>query len=123
MRELASRVCKLSWEHWTAWQNKIQSIKEKCVWKPLPPEKVKVNVDMVVRDQFAVIAALIRDHQGEVKGSTFVKIEAVQPLEGDATAAKLGVEFAKQMGFWDIIMEGDSAWMIKAIQMWPKRTE
>lgn len=70
-----------------------------------------------------MIAALIRDHQGEVKGSTFVKIEAVLPLEGEATAAKLGVEFATQMGFRDIILEGDSALLIMAIQKWPQRTD
>lgn len=39
-----------------------------------------------------------RDYQGVVKGSTFAKTEAVQPLEGEAAVAKLGVEFAGQTG-------------------------
>lgn len=58
-----------------------------------------------------------------MKGSTFLKIEAVLPLEGEVSAAKLGVELAAKMGFRDIILEGDSAMAIKAIRQWTKRTE
>lgn len=52
-------------------------------------------------------------------GSTFAKIDAVKPLEGEAAAAKLGIEFAWQMGYRDILLEGDSELMIKAIQNFP----
>lgn len=56
-------------------------------------------MNVVIREEFAIIAAIIRDSQGVVQGSTFVKIEAVQPLEGEAATAKLGMEFAWQKGF------------------------
>lgn len=51
-----------------------------------------------------------------------MKIETVPPLEGEAAAAKLGVEFTTQMCFKDIILEGDLALVIMAIQKWPQRT-
>lgn len=44
-----------------------------------------------------------------------MKIEAVQSLEDEAMVAKLGVEFAKQMGFNEVILQGDSELVIKAI--------
>ncbi|KAB1219636.1 hypothetical protein CJ030_MR3G011104 [Morella rubra] len=94
VQELASRVGKLSDDHWHAWQQKNALVQEKYVWKAPPNGKVKVNVDVAIRDQFAVIAALIRDSNGVVKGSTFEKIKAVQPLEREVAAAKLGIEYA-----------------------------
>ncbi|KAB1224236.1 hypothetical protein CJ030_MR2G005731 [Morella rubra] len=115
VQELASRVGKFNCDYWHAWQQKNSLLQGKYVWKAPPNGKVKVNVDVAIRDQFAVIAALIRDSNGVVKGSKFEKIEAVQPLEGEVAAAKLGIDFAMQMRFWDIILEGDSAIVIKAI--------
>lgn len=69
-----------------------------------------MNVDVAIREEFAVIAAVIRDYRGVVKGASFAKIDVVQPLEGEAAAAKLGVESAWQMGFRDIILKGILSW-------------
>ncbi|KAB1226835.1 hypothetical protein CJ030_MR1G012139 [Morella rubra] len=97
-------------------------------------EVVKVNVDVVVRDEFTVVATIIQDHLSVVKGSTFLKIkikkgstflkiEVLQPLEGEALATKLGVEFVQQMGFKDAILEGDSELVMKAINRFPACSE
>lgn len=43
-------------------------------------DTVNVNVDVAVRDRFAVIAAIIRDSQGVVLGAKVKKIGVVDPL-------------------------------------------
>ena len=50
VQELASRVGKLSCDHWHAWQQKNALVQEKYVWKAPPNGKVKVNVDVAIRD-------------------------------------------------------------------------
>lgn len=64
-----------------------------------PGDTVRVNVDVGVRDNFAVAATIIRDHHGAICGFKVAKLDVVDPLNGEAGAAKLGVQFAQQQGF------------------------
>ncbi|KAB1200821.1 hypothetical protein CJ030_MR0G006180 [Morella rubra] len=106
--ELARRVRKLSWEHWNAWRKKIQPAETKG-WQAPPPDAVKINVDVAIREEFAVTTAIIRNHKGELLTYNFEKT-------GEATAAKRGVEVALSKGYKNIILEGDSESVVKAIQ-------
>lgn len=62
---LAARVRRLSWEDWQAWRRKLHPAETKR-WKPPPEKSVKVNIDVAIRENFAVLAALIRDHKGQL---------------------------------------------------------
>lgn len=107
MRELNRQVRNLSWEHRAAWQK----------------NKIKVNVDVAIRDNFAVIIATARDFQGQIQGAVTKQIQAAGLLEGEAEAAKLGLEFVVDKGFREVMLEGDSELVIKAIQLWPQSSE
>lgn len=45
------------------------------------------------------------------------QIKAAGPLEGEAEAAKLGFELSVSSGFGEVILEGDSEFVVKAIQL------
>lgn len=122
MGETARRVRLLSWEHWHAWRKKIQPSLVH-VWQPPPNAKLKINVEVAVRDCFAIIAAIARDFQGTVLGAVVKQIEALEPVVGDAYAAKLGMELAEEKGFRVVLLEGDFELVIKAIQAWPQSSE
>lgn len=105
----------LSWEHSVAWSQKLGFSSHK-IWKLPPKDVVKMNVDVAIREHFAIATAILRDHQGAICGFKVAKIDVVIPLVGEAEAAKLGVDLAHQEGFSHIILEGDSEVVIKAIQ-------
>lgn len=82
-----------------------------------------MNVDIAIRDSYAVIAAILQDCQGAILGDLVKKIVVVDPLESEVEAAKLGMELVINQGFREVILEGDSEIVIKAIQKWPQKTE
>lgn len=84
---------------------------------------VKVNVNVPIWEDFAVVVAIIRDHQGAIRGFKVDNIDAVTPLVGEAEAANMGVDLAHQEGFTQIILEGESEVVIKAIQQFPQQTD
>lgn len=103
---LAARVRRLSWEHRRAWKDKLVPPAGR-VWQPPPIDILKVNVDVAIHEEFAVVATIIRDFQGQVHGFNTERIGAVGPLIGEAKAAKFGVALAVQLGCSNIILEGD----------------
>ncbi|KAB1216079.1 Carbonic anhydrase, chloroplastic [Morella rubra] len=71
---------------------------------------VKVNVDAAIRENYAVIAAIICDSKGKVLEAKMQKIDVVDSLEGDAAVAKLGLELVRCQGFREI-----SEWRIHTL--------
>lgn len=89
--QLALRVKQGSRGHKSACDIKIQAPRLHH-WVPPPVTKVKVNVDAAIRETYAVIVAIIRDSGGVVLRAEAKRIDAVDSLEGEAVAAKLGLE-------------------------------
>lgn len=81
------------------------------------------NVDAAIRENYAVIAAIIRDSKGKVLEAKMQKIDLVDSLEGDAVVAKLGLELVRCQGFREVLLEGDSEIVINAIRCWPQISE
>lgn len=72
---------------------------------------------------FAVGAAVIRDHLGKFVGAGVQKYQVDNSLEGEVCAAQLGIEVAKRKGFSDVIVEGDSLLTIDALWKYPSRVD
>ena len=79
----------------------------------------KVNVDGAVfnaRNESGV-GAIVRDANGLVVAALTKKIHApLGPLEVEAKAFELGLEFAKDVRLQEFILEGDSLNMVRALQ-------
>ncbi|KAB1219878.1 hypothetical protein CJ030_MR3G009520 [Morella rubra] len=91
--------------------------------KAPPCDVVKINVDVSIRDNFAVTTAILRDHNGNVLSWKVYKIPKTSPLEGEALAAKKGFEEACRKGLSSIMLQGDSLNVIQAIKAYPTRVE
>ena len=89
-----------------------------AVWTPPPTQRYKVNVDgAVFRSQrTAGVGVLIRDCHGQVIAALSKKICApLGPLEVEAKAFEAGIQFAKDVGIQDFIVEGDSMILYNAL--------
>ena len=88
-------------------------------WLPPSDQLYKVNVDGAVfkaRNESGV-GAIVRDANGLVVAALSKKIHApLGPLEVEAKAFELGLEFAKDVGLQEFIVEGDSLNVVRALQ-------
>ena len=78
----------------------------------------KVNVDGAVLAELkvVVIGVVIRDMEGKVKAALCKKINALfRPVEAEAKAFEMGIQFAKDMGIRDVLIEGDSLIVQRAL--------
>ena len=71
----------------------------------------------VFKDQKAVgVGVLTRDCNGQVIAALSKKINAqLGPLEAEAKAVEAGIQFAKDIGIQDVILEGDSLTVLNAL--------
>ncbi|KAB1203276.1 hypothetical protein CJ030_MR8G026870 [Morella rubra] len=115
---LSRSVNKLGREHLDAWN--LRQYPGKLVWVPPPPDTVKVNTDVAIRENFAVAAAVFRGSQGIVLGATAEKILVGSPVEGEAVVAKMGIMEASHRGWPRVVLECDSSLVIKFILQYPK---
>jgi ribonuclease HI len=64
----------------------------------------------------AGIGVIIRNHQGEVMGALSQRIPYPHSVEAvEASAARSAIQFAKDLGFMNIDLEGDSTSIVEAI--------
>jgi ribonuclease HI len=62
------------------------------------------------------VGVIVRDHNGEVCAAKSEVIQRLhEPDTGEAWGALRAVEFCEEMGFFDIILEGDSLNVVKAV--------
>lgn len=120
--EVARKVRKLSWEHLTA-RRKKEYFSQLTTWKPPPGQFTKVNVDVAVRENFSVIAAVLRNERGEEIHHAMEKRPTEEATVGEAKAARLGVSEALKKGYKKIILEGDSLQVRNAIKGFPRRMD
>ena len=87
-------------------------------WSPPPPARYKMNLDgAVFKAQKVVgIGVLIRDAQGRVVVALSQKLNApLGALEVEAKAVEVALQFARDVGISNFIMEGDSLIVYNAL--------
>ena len=87
-------------------------------WSPPPPARYKMNLDGAVfkAQKFVGIGVLIRDEQGRVVAALSQKLNApLGALEVEAKAVEVAIQFARDVGIFDFIMEGDSLIVYNAL--------
>ena len=80
-------------------------------WSPPPTARYKLNLDGAVfkEQKSAGIGVLIRDEQGQVVAALSQKINApLGALEVEVKAVEVALQFARDVGISDFIMERDS---------------
>ncbi|GLT52905.1 hypothetical protein SLA2020_262140 [Shorea laevis] len=98
--------------HSSAWQSRSGSLQD---WTPPPQGSLKANFDVAIKPLFAVAAAILRDHQGNIISACSRRLPAMEANQGEAHAALLAVQLASQHGSSPLILEGDSLSTILAI--------
>jgi hypothetical protein len=87
-------------------------------WSPPPVGVIKVNWDAsinVVKDWFGM-GIIARDSNGLCMGAKCIMIRArTDPKTAKFMAALQAVQFSKEVGFRDVIFEGDAAQVVKEI--------
>ena len=87
-------------------------------WLPLQDQTYKVNVDEAVFTKLKAmgIGVVIRDKEGKFKVALSKKIKLpLGPIEAKAMAVEVGVQFTKDVGIRDVMVEGDSLIMQRAL--------
>ena len=87
-------------------------------WIPPQDQTFKVNVDGAVFAKLKAvgIGVVIRDKEGNFRAALSKKMKLpFGPLEAEAMAVEVGVQFAKDMGITEVMVEGDSLIMQHAL--------
>ena len=87
-------------------------------WVPPQGQTFKANVDGVVFAELKAvgIGVVIRDMEGKVKTALSKKINApLGSVEAEVKAFEMGIQFAKDMGIRDVLIEGDSLIVQRAL--------
>jgi ribonuclease HI len=79
-------------------------------WNPPPPNCYKVNVDAAgPTNNMWGIGVVIRDSYGDVAAAATWIVEAIpDPDVGEALGVRLAIQFALDMGFFQVMFESDS---------------
>ncbi|XVF06903.1 hypothetical protein REPUB_Repub06bG0091300 [Reevesia pubescens] len=88
-------------------------------WVPPSMNYVKVNFDASMQEQQGRcgIGVVIQNHTGQIMAVGAFKMEHVTTIFlADAIAARKALEFASDLGFSFIILEGDSMCIVKSLQ-------
>ena len=98
----------------------LGSTKPQCrqVWSPPVASIFKVNVDGAIfaQHQKSGVGVVIRNCEGLFMGALSMKLnQHLGSLEAKAKAYELGIMFAKDMGFHEIVLEGVSVMVSNAI--------
>ena len=87
-------------------------------WNPPPTSCFKCNVDAAVFAELKLvgIGVIVWDWHGHFVVAMCKHLHApLGPLEAESKAVEIGMQFAKQLGLLDIIMEGDSLMVSRAL--------
>ncbi|XP_022762175.1 uncharacterized protein LOC111308119 [Durio zibethinus] len=82
--------------------------------------RVKVNFDgaFAKQDRKGGAGVVIRDHNGHVLGAAAIQIHAVNdPFQVESRAVVLSLQFAHEMGFTNIDLEGDCLTVVRSLKM------
>ena len=87
-------------------------------WKPPPVDIFKINFDEAVsaEESCSGVGVIVRNREGLVIAAMSEKIpQILQPTKIEAMAATRALEFAREVGISEAILEGDSLMVIKAL--------
>jgi ribonuclease HI len=87
-------------------------------WSPPPVGVIKVNWDASINEvkDWVGMGIIARDSNGLCMGARCITIRAWTDLKtAEFMAALQAVQFCKEVGFWDIIFEGDATQVVKEI--------
>ena len=87
-------------------------------WSPSPSARYKVNFhgEVFSSQKCAGVGVMIRDSNGQVIAALSRKLNApLGALEVEAKAFDVGLEFARDVGVQDFILEGDSLVVYNAL--------
>ncbi|KAL4278891.1 hypothetical protein GQ457_03G012800 [Hibiscus cannabinus] len=88
------------------------------LWSPPPISMVKTNVDasFSVSENKSWSGIVIRDYEGYILGAAYrINLQVSTPFEAEAIAVIQGLEFSKDLGFHDVVLEGDSKSIISKL--------
>jgi len=87
-------------------------------WVPPPNGVIKVNWDasINVAKYWVGLGIIARDNKGLCMGARSITQQArINPKTAEIMAALQAVQFSKEVGFWDVIFEGDAAQVVKEL--------
>ena len=87
-------------------------------WKPPPVDIFKINFDGAIfaEEKCSSVGVIVQDKEGLVIAAMSEKIpQLLQPTEIEAMVATRALEFAREVGISEAILEGDSLLVIKAL--------
>jgi len=88
-------------------------------WSPPPVECYKINFDAAILEGInrVGIRVVCKDYEGHVLVALSQNVALVQSVEmAEALARKRAVEFARELTFFDVLIEGDCLCVIQALQ-------
>ena len=97
---------------------RIQGAEFTTQWKPPVQEMMKINFDGAIfaEEKSSGMGVIIRDRKGLVIASMATWIpQQLWPVEIEALAASKALEFARELGIADAVLEGDSQVVIMAL--------
>ncbi|XP_048135797.1 uncharacterized protein LOC115734410 isoform X2 [Rhodamnia argentea] len=100
------------------WDFRQESEFRGAKWVPPPRNKVKVNFDVAICLDFAMLAMTCRDNEGRFLLAWTERLPACDLIVGEAKAAFLAVSTAIEYGFTKIIVEGNDPAVIQPLQHW-----
>ena len=87
-------------------------------WKPPARGTFKINFDGAIfaKEKCSSLGAIIRDREGLVIASMAARVpQQLQPIEIEALAAYKALEFAREVGISEAVLEGDSSLVMTAL--------
>ncbi|XP_038722072.1 uncharacterized protein LOC120014227 [Tripterygium wilfordii] len=86
-------------------------------WRPPQTSVIKINFDAALRDSKVGIGVIARDAEGtHIASKTICVPGPLNPLFAESIAAKEALVFAKSLNYHDVVLEGDSLLVIKALE-------
>ncbi|KAF3971579.1 hypothetical protein CMV_004842 [Castanea mollissima] len=85
--------------------------KRRAQWKPPDQDTFKINFDGAIfaEEKCSGLAVIIRNQKGLVMASMAPRVpQQLQPIEIEALVACKALEFAKEVGIYDAVLEGNS---------------
>ena len=98
----------------------VDTIQSDTKWSTSPVGLFKVNWDVAIskQNQRMGVGVIIRDERGKVNAALSQTVCTVyDPTTAEIMAALTAVELCRDMGFFDILLEGDSLMAVKAIKL------
>ena len=106
--DLARQVNKSFEEHKQAWKIQSKNSSKDKTWIPPPPSWIKLNFDAAIREGKTFVAIIGRDQEGKFVAAWVGQLCPGSPLSGEANAALLAIQRAADVGFKNVVIEGDS---------------